>query len=325
MSTHATHATHATHSIGKHVYVVGKCKQYLKKDLQDMAEHLKLSFKKKATNAELCSLLDQHFQSKPKTPPPPSTATTLAPATLAVIAAKAQKNAPRLEPHKLHYKGKVYDLKDCKKSLAKITKPELLTIFDRLKLVPSSKSSTKETLCLELRKASLVVAAAQAPAPTVQVQQQVQAPTVQVQQQVQIQVQQAPKGQIMLDGQPLSLKNCASFEEPVLRALVKALHTSYVKDKSVLCKRIQKKFDASSKTVIQLKSSEFVKTKPTKTKPPKATTPAKAATPKPTTPAKVATPKPTTPSQAPLLPASLKPMTAEEIREAVRKCLHLTK
>ena len=318
MSTHATHSTDSTHSIGKHVYVVGKCKQYLKKDLQDMADHLKISFKKKATNAELCSLLDQHFQSKPKTPPPPPSTTTLAPATLAVIAAKAQKNAPRLEPHKLHYKGKVYDLKDCKKSLAKITKPELLTIFDRLKLVPSSKSSTKETLCLELRKASLVVVVAQ---PATQQQ-------VQVQLQVQ-QTQQAPKGQIMLDGQPLSLKNCASFEEPVLRALVKALHTSYVKDKSVLCKRIQKKFDASSKAVIQLKSSDFVKTKPTKApKPTKAATP-KAATPKATTPKaatpKAATPKPTTPSQAPLLPASMKPMTAEEIREAVRKCLHLSK
>jgi len=319
----------STYTVGKHVYKIGNCKAHLKKDLVDMATRLHLVFKKKTTNAELCTLLDNHLKkSVAATAPAPAMPqqqqvvvqkekqkqVQFTSATLAAIAAKK----PRLEPHRLFYHNKYYDLKDCKKSLAKITKPDLLTLFGLLKLDVPPKSTTKEKLCEALHKASVVV------------HQQAQAQQQQKQQQVvQQQTSAPPVAQIMLDGAPLYLKNCASFDEPLLKALVKAVGTSYSKDKGTVCKRIQKKF----KSTIHLKASDLgaVKPKPKASKPKKAPTP-KAPTPKKTPTPKAPTPKAPTPktkttttSEGPLLPATLKPMTAEEIRQAVRKCLHLTK
>ena len=306
----------STYTVGKHVYKIGNCK-HLKKDLVDMATRLHLVFKKKTTNAELCTLLDNHLKKFVAAPAPVAQQqqqqvvvqkqkqVQFTAATLAAIAAKK----PRLEPHRLFYHNKYYDLKDCKKSLAKITKPDLLTLFGLLKLDVPPKSTTKEKLCEALHKASVVV------------HQQTQAQQ-QKQQHVAQQQTSSPMGfevaQIMLDGKPLYLKDCASFDEPLLKALVKAVGTSYSKDKATVCKRINKKY----KYRIHLKASDLAAPKPkTKASKPKAKTP----TPKAPAP-KAPTPQPKSPTpKGPLLPATLKPMTAEEIREAVRKCLHLTK
>ena len=389
-----------TYVIGSNTYLFGKCKNYLKKDLRDILTILGVSYKTKDTNSILCELIEASLKVKfSKT----AQAVQMAQAAQAIQAvAAASSSAPSsptpvvvpqalavLLPNKLVYKGKTYDMKDCKKAFRDVKKEDLLTIGQILGITYSAKA-TKEKMCDELRKASHKG----------------------VQQEVQMQMapppppppaapapssSSSPKSKIHVDGAPISLKDCASFDLPLLKALAKAVGTTYSKDKAVVCQRIQKKYEGAP---LSLYSKDFItSTKTTKkAKTPKAPTPKQSTaleglvydvdtdsvvvaghtfymgrcekyraykiadlqamatalaipfkgkketgktlchkieqlllTLKPEkakspTPAKTPTPSPPkTPAAAALLPSPVKAMTAEEIREAVRKCLNLSK
>ena len=407
-----------TYVIGAKTYLFGKCKNYLKKDLRDILTDLGVSYKSKDTNPILCELIEASLKVKFSKAAQAVQMAQAAQAIQAVVAASAAPPtsssfptpvvAPQalavLLPNKLMYKGKTYDMKDCKKAFRDVKKEDLQKIGQILG-IPFSAKATKEKMCDDLRKASHKG----------------------VQQVVQMQMQMAPpppppppppsappsappaaptpsspKSKIHVDGAPISLKDCASFDLPLLKALAKAVGTTYSKDKAVVCQRIQKKYKGEP---LSLYSKDFTSTKKTtkKAPTPKAPTP-KAPTPKQSTaleglvydtdtdsvvvaghtfymgrcekyraykiadlqamatalaipfkgkketgktlchkieqllltlkpekaksptPAKTPVPSPPkTPAAAALLPSPVKAMTAEEIREAVRKCLNLSK
>lgn len=413
-----------TFLVGKHTYLVGKCKNYLKKDLHDILKVLKVSYKSKDTNAVLCHHIDAYL--KEFAVGAAATATVVADAVASAVATAQQQKqqqvqqvtaasvmaqtATKLERNKLWYKKKWYDMTDCKKAFRDIKKEELLKIGTVLGIAFSAKA-TKEKLCDELRKASHKVSqqviAQQVQAPVVPV---VQVPVVPVVPAVSVE-KQKQKSNIFVNGASISLEKCASFSEPMLKALAKAVGTSFLKDKAAVCKRIQNKYKGAT---IHLYTKDF-KTTPKATTP-KATTPKQDAvlkglvydaesdavvikghtfyfgkcdknraykiahlhematalsipftkketgktlchkiekvvktvkqkskspspivlpTPshsppksKPTTPAAAASgvvASVTTAAAAPLLPSPLKAMTADEIRQLVRKCLNLSK
>jgi hypothetical protein len=283
-----------TFLIGKHTYLVGKCKNYLKKDLHDILKVLKVSYKSKDTNAVLCHHIDTYLkefaigatvvagavtavqqQKQQKLPQVVAAASATASATPVVMT----QGTTKLERNKLWYKKKWYDMTDCKKAFRDIKKEELLKIGTVLGIAFSAKA-TKEKLCDELRKASHKVSqqvVVQQVAPVVPIVPVVQVPVV-----LQVPVEkQKQKSNIFVDGASISLEKCASFDEPLLKALVKAVGTSFLKDKAAVCKRIQNKYKGAT---IHLYTKDFKTTsKATTPKKTKATTP-KATTPKATTP-----------------------------------------
>lgn len=243
-----------TFVIGTHTYIIGKCKNFLKKDLQAILKTLGVTFRAKDTNAVLCELIDAFLKAS-STPKPPTGA--LAPVETVAV----------LEPGVLVYKKKRFSLSDCKTAFRDVKKDELQQILTLLS-IPFTAKATKENLCATLRKASQQTTGQAAPVPAL------------------------PKSNIFLDGVPISLDKCASFDEPLLRALAKAVGTTYSKDKTVLCNRIQKKYTGS---IIKLYAEDFASTKKTKTKKQKEPTP-KEPTPKAPTP-KEPTPKAPTPKE----------------------------
>jgi hypothetical protein len=408
-----------TYVIGSKTYLFGKCKTYLKKDLRDILTILGVSYKTKDTNAILCELIEASLKIKFSKA---AQAVQMAQAAQAIqaeaSASSSSSSSPTpvvvpqalavLLPNKLVYKGKTYDMKDCKKAFRDVKKEDLQHIGQILGITYSAKA-TKEKMCDELRKAShkavqqvvqmQIPPPLASPPPPPPPPLPPAAPTPSS--------SSSPKSKIHVDGAPISLKDCASFDLPLLKALAKAVGTTYSKDKAVVCQRIQKKYKGAP---LSLYSKDFTtSTKTTKKAPtPKAPTP-KAPTPKQLTPkqltaleglvydtdtdsvvvaghtfymgrcekyraykiadlqamatalaipfkgkketgktlchkieqllltlkpektksptpTKTPTPSPPkTPAAAALLPSPVKAMTAEEIREAVRKCLNLSK